>query len=70
MMLTKADTAIVEYRFRDTVGGEFWIDIYADGEPWRMVGPFDDSEERQQACNDIMSMARQCGAKDLPIYKQ
>jgi hypothetical protein len=61
--------AVVEYLHQE-VNGEFWLEIRANGEKWAQLGPFDTKEERQRAQDDMLSMMRQLGAKDLPGMRQ
>lgn len=46
---------------------EFWIIIEADRQPYCNLGPFDTKQECQRALDDILSMTRSQGAKDVPL---
>lgn len=62
--------AVVEYMLRDMSGGSFWIDVVVDRERWGSIGPFETETERQRALDDLLSMTRELGAKDLPLKEQ
>lgn len=61
--------AIIEYRFRNQ-DGEFWIDCLIDRVQIKVIGPFETASERQRAHDDLLSMTRSLGAKDLPLEAQ
>jgi hypothetical protein len=61
---------VAEYIFRDMTSGEYWIDIRINRKPYCSLGPFDRPAERQRVHDDLISMTRQLGAKDLPPYVQ
>lgn len=61
---------MVEYIFRDTRDGEFWIDIDVNGKPYQQLGPFDTATERQRAHDDLLGMVRSLGGKDVPAGTQ
>lgn len=56
---------MVEYIFRDTRDGEFWIDIHVNRQPCQELGPFETKTERQRAHDDLLQMVRSLGGKDV-----
>lgn len=67
----KKTEVVAEYILRDMRDGEFWLDIKVHGGPGSgSIGPFDTAEERQRAYDDLLSMMRSLGAKDLPAKVQ
>jgi hypothetical protein len=55
---------VAKYIFRDA-SGKFFIDIQIDDTPYSILGPFDTSDERQRAYDDLLDMMRQTGARDV-----
>lgn len=64
-----ATEAVAEYIFRNTVEGQFWLDIKLNGTMWQQL-QFETATERQRAHDDLMQMMRSLGAKDLPLLPQ
>jgi hypothetical protein len=61
--------AVIGYVHRET-GGKFWLHLRVNRAEERAIGPFDTSEERQRAHDDLLSMMRSVGAQDLPARIQ
>lgn len=61
-------TAMIEY-LHDTRDGKFWLDIRVDRQPYHSI-PFDTEGERQRAHDDLLTMMRSVGAKDMPNAAQ
>lgn len=61
---------MAEYIFRDMRNGELWIDVLIDRSPYVSFGPFVTESERQRVNDDLLSMTRSLGAKDLPNQSQ
>ena len=61
---------MAEYIFRDMRNGEFWIDVRIDRQPYCSLGPYDTKSERQKVHDDLLTMTRQLGAKDVPGMAQ
>jgi len=68
--MTPSEETVIIYTFRDMASGEFWIDITTNGEPYGSLGPFETEGERQHVHDDLMSMMRSLGARDLPVTPQ
>lgn len=61
---------VAEYVFRDMQDGELWLDVRVNRQPYMQIGPFDTATERQRAHDDLLTMTRSLGAKDLPLHQQ
>lgn len=55
---------IVEYLRGRANDGQFYLQIKFDGVDFNILGPFDTQSECDRATEDMMSMMRQCGARD------
>jgi hypothetical protein len=58
--------ALIEYVLLDDALG-FWLEIWVDRKKHETIGPFDTAGERQRVHDDLLSMMRSLGAKDLPV---
>lgn len=54
----KRTKVVIEYVHRDTRDGEFWIDVLVEKRPYKEIGPFLSSAERQRAHDDLLRMIR------------
>ena len=61
---------VAEYVFRNMKDGELWLDVRVNRQPYIQIGPFDTEAERQRVHDDLISMARSLGAKDIPGQPQ
>ena len=61
---------VAEFIMRDMRSGELWIDVRINRQTYQSVGPFDTEQERQRALDDLLSMTRSLGAKDIPNHVQ
>jgi hypothetical protein len=62
--------ALAEIVHRQTDDGEFWLEVRVNGKPWGRTGPFASTDERQRATDDLLSMLRSSGSKDIPAGLQ
>lgn len=69
-MFLQRTEVVAEYVFRDMVSGEFWLDVRVNREPYMQIGPFYTAAERQRAHDDLLTMTRSLGAKDMPTLPQ
>ena len=60
-------TVMVEYAFwSETIdGGDYWIQVLVDRQPYCNIGPFETTDERQVAYEAMMRMMKDTGAVDL-----
>lgn len=64
--ISRSKTEIVaEYIHRDMKNGEFWLDIRVNREGYANIGPFATAAERQRAMDDLLTMMRAGGARDV-----
>lgn len=61
--------AVIEYVHRNAPGGEFWLHIRVNREPWADM-MFETAADRQRTHDDLLNMMRSVGAKDLPLMPQ
>lgn len=62
--------SVIEYIFRDTTCGKFYLDIHVDRKPYVILEPFNSADERQRAHDDLLQMMRSQGAIDIPNREQ
>lgn len=60
--------SIIEYLYSDR-DGKFWLEVHVDRQPYAAI-PFNSEEERERAHDDMLSMTRSLGGKDLPNVAQ
>lgn len=56
---------VAEYILRDMADGEFWLDVHVNREPYCSLGPFDTETDRRRTLDDLLTMARSLGARDV-----
>jgi hypothetical protein len=64
-----SELTVVEYCYLEDEKG-YWIKIVANRQPYGSLGPFETENERQRALDDVMSMVRSMGGKDIPVRPQ
>lgn len=55
---------IVEYLRGQADDGQFYLQVKFNGADFNILGPFDTQGECDRATEDLLSMMRQCGARD------